>query len=117
MDTRFNSFYSETPHPFVSAMVSFLTECGSRSKRPDFVSDYVFRGSTQRYWEDVKTMREIGREVVQRRRNSLYRKKDLIDAMIHEVDPKTGQKMTEESIIDNITTFLIAGKYLNGIVS
>lgn len=110
MDTRFNSFYSETPHPFISAMVSFLIECGVRCKRPGFVNDYFFRGTAQKYWEDVNIMREIGREVVHRRRNSVYRKKDLIDAMIHEADPKTGQKMTEESIIDNITTFLIAGE-------
>ncbi|CRG87032.1 NADPH-ferrihemoprotein reductase [Talaromyces islandicus] len=109
MDTRFNSFYSETPHPFISAMVSFLIECDWRSRRPGFVNDYVFRKTTQKYREDVNKMREIGREVVYRRRNSTYRKKDLIDAMIHEADPKTGQKMTEESIIDNIATFLIAG--------
>jgi len=111
MDTRFNSFYSEKPHPFVSAMVSFLIECGVRSKRPSFVNDYVFRDSTQKYWENIQIMRDIGREVIHRRRHSQYRKKDLIDAMIYNEDPKTGLKMTEESIIDNITTFLIAGNY------
>jgi cytochrome P450/NADPH-cytochrome P450 reductase len=95
-------------------MVSFLIESESRSKRPGFANDYIFRKKTQKYWEDANKMREIGREVVHRRRNIIYRKKDLIDAMIHEADPKTGQKMTEESIIDNIATFLIAGEWLNG---
>jgi hypothetical protein len=28
------------------------------------------------------------------------------------VDPKTGEKMTEESVIDNLITFLIAGEYV-----
>lgn len=36
---------------------------------------------------------------------TLYR----LSAMLNGVDPKTGEKMTEDSVIDNMITFLIAG--------
>jgi len=32
-----------------------------------------------------------------------------LNAMLNGVDPKTGEKMTEDSVIDNMITFLIAG--------
>lgn len=35
--------------------------------------------------------------------------KDLLDRMLTVVDAKTGEKMTDESIVDNLITFLIAG--------
>jgi cytochrome P450/NADPH-cytochrome P450 reductase len=37
-------------------------------------------------------------------------KKDLLNAMIHGVDPKTGEKLRDELIIAQMITFLIAGQ-------
>ncbi|KAF2792907.1 cytochrome P450 [Melanomma pulvis-pyrius CBS 109.77] len=109
MDTRFNSFYSETPHSFVEAMNSFLLESGSRAFRPSFVTDYVYRQQKHKYFEDVKKMREIANHVIERRRSVSTRKKDLVDAMIHEKDPVTGKTLPHDNIINNMITFLIAG--------
>ena len=39
-------------------------------------------------------------------------KKDLLNALILGRDPQTGKGLTEDSILDNMITFLIAGKYL-----
>lgn len=110
MDTRFNSFYTETPHSFVVAMSSFLKESGLRSFRPTFFNDYVYRKSTLKYFEDVELMRDVANQVIERRRAASTRKNDLIDAMIHDKDLETGKTLPESSIINNMITFLIAGK-------
>ena len=110
MDTRFNSFYSETPHAFVDAMVTFLQECGYRAFRPAFITDYIYAKRAQKYGEDMDMMRDIARNVLTRRRATPERKKDLVDAMIHEKDPVTGKRLPEDNIVRNMITFLIAGK-------
>lgn len=110
MDTRFNSFYSETPHAFVEAMNSVLLESGSRAFRPSIVNNYVYRQQTQKYFEDIEKMREIANHVIERRRGASTRKRDLVDAMIHEKDPATGKTLPHDNIVNNMITFLIAGK-------
>lgn len=77
------------------------------------MTDYVYRSSTEKYWKDVQVMREIARQVIETRRGSLSHKKDLIDAMMNGADPKTGKTLPEKNIIDNMITFLIAGKSLS----
>ena len=112
MDTRFNSFYSETPHSFVEAMNSFLTESGSRNLRLSFINEYIYKKQTKKYFEDAEKMRAIANHVIERRQNASTRKKDLIDAMMHEKDPVTGKTLPHENIVNNMITFLIAGKII-----
>lgn len=111
MDTRFNSFYTETPHSFVEAMSSFLGECGSRMLRPSLVPGYIFRNQTRKFHEDMDLMRHIANQVIERRKTTSTRNKDLVDAMLYEQDPKTGKLLPHDNVINNMITFLIAGKY------
>lgn len=109
MDTRFNSFYKEDLHPFVHAMVGFLTESGLRAQRPGFAN--YFMGSTEfRYHENIKLLHSVAQEAVQYRRAHPTDKKDLLNAMLNGRDPKTGEGLTDESVYNNMITFLIAGK-------
>ncbi|KAK9321298.1 cytochrome P450 [Lipomyces orientalis] len=109
MGYRFNSFYHDEMHPFIEAMGSFLTESGSRFRRPPITSMF-YRDSTHKYFEDIDLMRKTADEVLKaRKENPTDRNKDLLTAMLNGTDPKTGQKMTDSSIIDNLITFLIAG--------
>jgi cytochrome P450/NADPH-cytochrome P450 reductase len=108
MDFRFNSYYHDELHPFISAMGSFLTESGSRSLRPSLAA--LFYGQADRkYWEDIELMRQTAQGVLDSRRKHPSGRKDLLSAMLDGVDPKTGQKLSDASIIDNLITFLIAG--------
>jgi cytochrome P450/NADPH-cytochrome P450 reductase len=108
MDKRFNSFYSDKMHPFVDAMVGFLLESGRRAVRTRIGA--MFNRSVERqYLEDIATMRTVAQDMVNYRRANPIDKKDLLNAMLFGKDPKTGEKMTDISIIDNIITFLIAG--------
>ena len=110
MDTRFNSFYKDDLHPFVHAMVGFLQESGLRARRPAF-ANYFMRQSQQQYDNDIKLMRTVAEEVVAERRAHPSDKKDLLNAMIKGRDAKTGEGLTDDTIYNNMITFLIAGEF------
>ena len=109
MDTRFNSFYKEDLHPFVHAMVGFLVESGLRAQRPGF-ANYFMRSTQFRYHENIKLLHSVAQEAVQYRRAHPTDKKDLLNAMLNGRDPKTGEGLTDESVYNNMITFLIAGE-------
>jgi cytochrome P450/NADPH-cytochrome P450 reductase len=109
MGTRFNSFYHEELHPFVDAMTGFLSESGARSSRPAF-ANYFMRSAQQKFDTDITFMKEISQGLIEERKANPNDKKDLLNAMIKGKDPKTGEGLTEQSIMNNMITFLIAGK-------
>ena len=109
MGTRFNSFYKQELHPFIGAMVSTMTEAGRRAARPAMLKPFM-RGSEKKYFDDIGIMRSIASDIINKRKANPIDKKDLLNAMLYGVDQQTGRKMTDESIVDNMITFLIAGK-------
>lgn len=109
MDKRFNSFYHEDMHPFVDAMTGFLLESGARLKRTR-LEMLLNRTPQLQYEKNIALMRSVAQEVIDKRRRSPTDKKDLLNAMLLGKDPKTGERLTDESIMDNMITFLIAGK-------
>lgn len=111
MDTRFNSFYKDDLHPFVHAMIGFLAESGSRAGRLS-IQTYFMRQTEKQYQDDIKLLQDVAQQVITERRNHPSDKKDLLNAMINGRDPKTGEGLTDQSISDNMITFLIAGKGL-----
>lgn len=108
MDYRFNSYYQERMHPFISAMGDFLKTSGVRSRR-DPITQMFYRAETQKYWDDIALLRKTSLEVIQNRKDHPNDKKDLLNGMLKGVDPKTGEKMDDENIINNMITFLVAG--------
>jgi hypothetical protein len=109
MDYRFNSFYKDEMHPFVSAMLGFLSQGNLRSRRSPYMTAF-YRAEDKQFVADIEYMRNLSREIVEKRiRNPQEGKRDLINAMILGRDPKTGQKLSEDTVIDNMITFLIAG--------
>jgi len=110
MDTRFNSFSHDKLHPFVDAMVGMLLESNARSRRPKAQLSLMemFNSSAQYHFnQDIKLMQQVAMDCVERRRKHPSDKKDLLNQMLLGVDSKTGQKMTDQSICDNMITFLI----------
>ncbi|KAF1840671.1 NADPH-cytochrome P450 reductase-like protein [Cucurbitaria berberidis CBS 394.84] len=108
MDYRFNSYYTQRMHPFVDAMADFLKVSGDRARR-DAITQMFYRAESQKYWDDIELLRKTSQDVIKTRRENPTEKKDLLNGMLNGVDPKTGEKMTDESVIDNMITFLIAG--------
>lgn len=108
MDYRFNSFYHEEMHPFIDTMGDFLTESGLRPNRLAVQSIFM-RAANRKYEADIALMKNLSDEIVQRKRLNPSNKHDLLNAMLTGKDPITGEKMTDESIVNNMITFLIAG--------
>lgn len=109
MGTRFNSFYHDEMHPFVDAMVGTLSESFARSRRPP-MTGFLYRKQDESYKLDIDVMKHTAKQLLDDRRKHPTDKKDLLNAMINNVDSKTGQKLGDDSIINNMITFLIAGK-------
>lgn len=110
MGTRFNSFYHDEMHPFVEAMLGLLQGSGDRNRRPALLNNLPTSENTK-YWNDINYLRDLSRELIDARKNNPEDKKDLLNAMILGQDPQTGQSLSEDTVIDNMITFLIAGKY------
>jgi cytochrome P450/NADPH-cytochrome P450 reductase len=108
MGFRFNSYYSPVLHPFIQAMGNFLTEAGNRPNRIPLGS-WFYRAKDSQYWADIDVLRSTAKGVLDERKRRPSDRRDLLTAMLDGVDPKTGVKMTDESIMDNLITFLIAG--------
>ena len=109
MGYRFNSYYSETMHPFIEAMGEFLTESGRRTQRLPLPA-FLYHSQDQKYEADIQVLRETAKGVLEARKaGGTAGRKDLLSAMLNGVDTKTGEHMTDESIMDNLITYLIAG--------
>lgn len=108
MNFRFNSYYHDELHPFIQAMGDFLAESGSRAMRPSMASVF-YRQATRKYWDDIEALRSTAQGVLDVRKKHPGDRKDLLSAMMDGVDPKTGQKLSDSSILDNLLTFLVAG--------
>lgn len=108
MDFRFNSFYTDKMHPFVDAMVGFLSESGDRIRRPAIVTS-LMRKKNAKFQRDLDYMFEVSQGLVQHRKQNPTDKKDLLNAMLSGKDPKNKDEMRDDLIIANMITFLIAG--------
>lgn len=93
MDYRFNSYYSESMHPFIDAMADFLKVSGDRARR-DPISQMFYGAETQKYWKDIELLRNTSQDVIKTRRENPTDKKDLLNGFLNGVDPKTGEKMS-----------------------
>lgn len=54
-------------------------------------------------------MKGVCKELIEHRRANPVEKKDLLNAMLFGRDPKTKERLTDESVVNNMITFLIAG--------
>ncbi|KAM5540807.1 hypothetical protein V8D89_005451 [Ganoderma adspersum] len=108
MSYRLNSFYREEPHPFVTAMVDFLVEGGRRPIRPTIVQA-MMTGTNAKYNADIHTLNTLVEEILQDHRTSPPEKPDLVQVMLTGRDTETGLGMSDQSIKQNLLTFLIAG--------
>ncbi|GAB3213704.1 bifunctional P-450/NADPH--P450 reductase [Marinactinospora endophytica] len=108
-DYRFDSFDSPELHPFLQAMGRALTEAMLRSRRPPFVTRFMKR-QERGYRADIATMRELVDDIIRhRRQEGRAGGRDLLGLMMEAADPKTGARLSDENIRNQVLTFLIAG--------
>lgn len=112
MSYRFNSFYSDSMHPFVEAMNFIFKENTAKGSRPAFLQGLMFKTNAQ-YEEAKKVLQETGKSIIQGRRDNPTDKHDVLNTMIYGKDPKTGEVMRDELIVQQMITFLIAGESIS----
>ncbi|MGE3287930.1 MAG: bifunctional cytochrome P450/NADPH--P450 reductase [Pseudonocardia sp.] len=107
---RFNSFYRDTQHPFVAAMVRTLSESQARMQKLPIQRRLRIR-ATRQLEEDQQYMAALVDGLIRERRaqGAAGETRDLLGRMINGVDPRTGEKLPDDNIRAQCITFLIAG--------
>ncbi|KAL5091646.1 hypothetical protein Trisim1_002862 [Trichoderma cf. simile WF8] len=110
MGFRFNSFHNGSVlHPFVDSMVRTLKEASVQAALPGFIQSFRKR-SWRRYEKDTAFMRKLCQDIIDKRKGKTDTDShDLLAALLSGRDAKTGEGLSDDSIIDNMLTFLIAG--------
>merc|ERR1719329_228048 len=112
--TSFGSFDDDQDAPFVTAMNALLTGFEPLLTCPPKLWNIFFRKELAKIRADAKICRDTCIDVVQKRRagetHHTVGTKDLLDKMLGDKDRKTGKKMTDDMIVDNVLTFLFAGQ-------
>lgn len=106
---RFNSFYRDQPHPFITSMVNALNESMNQLQRLGIQDKLMFR-TRQQFRANIEYMNTVVDKLIMERRekgNQGY--DDLLSHMLNSKDPETGEQLDDENIRYQIITFLIAG--------
>jgi len=98
LDYHFQSFYRETPHPLIQALMRT-------------VEGAIFREQDAAQWKtDAAYLRQMVAEIIHQHRVNRTRANDvMLDQLLEGVDPQTGEKLTDEELEDQVITLLFAG--------
>lgn len=105
---RFNSFYRDQPHFFITSMNRALSEAMKKFLRPAFLDKLMIR-KNRHFYEDINTMFTLVDPIIAERRASGEEGNDLLSNMLYGIDPETGEGLDDRNIRFQIITFLIAG--------
>ncbi len=106
---RFNSYYRETPHPFITSMVRSLDEAMHQLQRLD-IQDKLMVRTKRQFQHDIQSMFSLVDNIItERKANGNQEENDLLSRMLNVKDPETGENLDDENIRYQIITFLIAG--------
>jgi cytochrome P450/NADPH-cytochrome P450 reductase len=107
---RFNSFYRDTPHPFVEAMMRTLAESQARARQLPLQTRLKIRAQRQ-VEEDTAFMNDLVDRIIAERRaqGDAGDTTDLLGRMLTGVDKQSGERLPDRNIRAQCITFLIAG--------
>jgi cytochrome P450/NADPH-cytochrome P450 reductase len=104
---RFNSFYRDTQHPFIEAMMGALHETQARQRLLP-VAIKMRRGAQRKLLADSKFMDDTVGEILAERKASGEPGNDLLGHMLVGTD-KQGNSLPDHNIVAQCVTFLVAG--------
>ncbi len=98
LDYHFQSFYRETPHPLIQALMRSIEGAIFREQEDSQLKT------------DAAYLHQMVAEIIRQYRVSRTRtSKVMLDQLLEGFDPQTGEKLTEEELQDQIITLLFAG--------
>jgi cytochrome P450 / NADPH-cytochrome P450 reductase len=104
---RFNSFYRDTQHPFIEAMMGALHETQARQRLLP-VAIKMRRGAQAKLLADSKLMDDTVAEILVERKAGGDPGTDLLGHMLVGTD-KAGNALPDHNIVAQCVTFLVAG--------
>jgi cytochrome P450/NADPH-cytochrome P450 reductase len=104
---RFNSFYRDSQHPFVEAMLGALHETQARQRLLP-VAIKMRRGAQRKLMADSKYMDDTVAAILTERKASGDPGNDLLGHMLVGTD-KQGNSLPDHNIVAQCVTFLVAG--------
>ncbi|WP_088834661.1 bifunctional cytochrome P450/NADPH--P450 reductase [Paenibacillus tyrfis] len=106
---RFNSYYRETPNPFIVSMVRSLDEAMHYGNRLP-IQNMMMVKTKRQYESDIQSMFSLVDKIIaERKAKGDQGETDLLARMLTAKDPETGQQLDDQNIRYQIITFLIAG--------
>jgi cytochrome P450/NADPH-cytochrome P450 reductase len=107
---RFNSFYRDTEHPFVAAMMRTLSASQAQVRQLPIQTRLNIR-ARHRVEADDAFMAGLVDKLIQERRalGNSADNSDLLGRMLTGVDKKSGERLPDENIRAQCITFLVAG--------
>ena len=107
---RFNSFYRDTQHPFIEAMMRSLAESQARQRQLPIQTRLKVRAQRQ-VEEDQAFMNDLVDRIIAERKaqGDAADNTDLLGRMLTGVDKQTGERLPDENIRAQCITFLVAG--------
>jgi cytochrome P450/NADPH-cytochrome P450 reductase len=107
---RFNSFYRDTPHPFVAAMVRALAFSQHQSQQLPIQAKLSWRARRQAQQDNAFMAQTVDALIEDRRARGVeHGAQDLLSCMLTGVDPQSGEPLDDENIRAQCITFLVAG--------
>jgi len=114
LGTSFDSFDDASDHPFIVAMHRLIRGMMPFAIVPRLLWPVFLRKRLSEIRCDGRLVRRTCEEVIRKRREHVTKseglQRDLMDIMLSDMDPKSGEAMTEEMLVDNVLTFLFAGQ-------
>lgn len=106
---NFFQFFQEHVHPFATQMAETLSEAGKQSARTS-LENLIRYKDAQHMKDNIAAMHKLVDQIIaDRKKRPQPDRYDLLNVMLNEADPATGEKLSEENIRFNLVTFLIAG--------
>ncbi|CAP97749.1 hypothetical protein E8E15_011106 [Penicillium rubens] len=98
----------------IKAMADTTFEAVRRPTRPKLLTRLLYQSA---FDKDIKTCRDYCAQMIAKRRNDPIEQRDLLYALLHEKDPKTGQSLPDSRVIDEIINILIGSATTPNLVS
>ena len=107
---RFNSFYRDTEHPFVAAMMRSLSRSQAQLRQLPIQTRLNVRARRQAEADDAFMDALVDKVINERRElGSAADNNDLLGRMLTGVDRKSRERLPDENIRAQCITFLVAG--------
>ncbi|KAJ6149311.1 hypothetical protein N7471_000510 [Penicillium samsonianum] len=98
----------------IKAMSDITFECVRRPTRPKLLTRLLYQS---KFDKDIKISRDYCAQIIAKRRDKPVERNDLLNVLLHEKDPKTGESLPDSRVIDEIINIFIGSSTAPNLLS